>query len=598
MSLRHILRRFWPQIRSQREVILGASLAMLGEVAFRLIEPWPLKFVFDHIIGAAAGQEAWTIQGMDTQTLLILAATAVVVATGLRAASSYLATVGFALAGNRIMCEVRRLLFVHVQRLSLKYHSKARRGDMLSRMTSDVQRMQDVVVSALLPLVSHVLTLVGMIALMLVINVRLGLLALAVVPLFVLASVRIGTRIRQVARKQRQQEGQLATTAAETINAIKVVQAYGLEESQEAAFAKQNKASLKEGVKGARLAAGLERSTDLIIAIGTASVLWYGATLVLEQRLTPGDLIVFLAYLKNAFKPMRDTAKFTGRLAKAAASGERIIELLDTAPEIGDRPGAVEAPGAVEMLALEGVGFSYERGHPVLVEFSLESQRGDRIAIVGPSGAGKSTVLNLLLRLAEPDSGRITINGQPISEMTLRSLRQRTAIVLQESILFAGSVRDNIALGRARASEAEIVAAAKAAGAHEFISALPRGYDTVVGERGETLSGGQRQRIALARAAVRGAPILVLDEPTTGLDQRSKEMVVAALERLAEDRITIVISHDLAAAERADRIIYMEQGRIVEQGTHEQLLSRPGRYAAMWALQAGSDAEEAHADAR
>ncbi|HMR66125.1 MAG TPA: ABC transporter ATP-binding protein, partial [Anaerolineae bacterium] len=422
--------------------------------------------------------------------------------------------------------------------------------------------------------------------LMLWLNWQLALVSLIAFPLFPLLLSRLTGRIRHVSREQRKREGAMAATAAESIGAIKVVQALSLEKILEKSFASTNQKSLKEGVKAKRLAAALERAVDLIVAAGTALVLWYGARLVLSGAITPGDLLVFVAYLKSAFRPMRDLAKYTGRLAKAAASGERVLDLLDLQPAIRNRPDAKVAPPFKGAVRLEHISFAYRPGQPVLKYLNLAVEPGEQVALVGPSGSGKSTLASLLLRLYDPTGGRVTIDGTDIRRFTLESLRSQIGIVLQDSVLFGVSIRDNIAYGNLEASDEAIKAAARLANAHDFIEALPDGYDTILGERGATLSGGQRQRIAIARAAVRQAPIIILDEATTGLDGGNEQDVLQALARLTKGRTTFIITHDLPTIEQADQILYLEDGAVVEQGTHAELLRLGGRYANTYHTQA------------
>jgi len=587
-DLTRTARRFGPYVRKQRSLIGLGSAALLAEVLFRLLEPWPLKFVFDRIIQPTPGRSAtgWDFaDSLDPLTLLAAAAVGVAALAGLRALASYAATVTLALAGNRVLSDVRGELYRHLQRLSLSFHSKARGGDLITRVVGDVGRLQEVAVTAALPLVTNVVTLTGMATVMVFMNWRLALIAFSVFPIFSFAMVRLTKRIHAVSKKQRKSESALATIASEAFAAIRVVQSYSLEPALESNFTSENQRSLKDGVKAKRLSAGLERKTDVLVAISTGLVLYVGARFVLTGTLTPGDLIVFMTYLKSAFKPMRDLAKYTGRIAKAAASGERIVDVLDTAPDIVDRPGALDAPAFRGAVHFDGVSFGYETDREVLRDVDLRVQPGERVALVGPSGVGKSSIAALLLRLYDPVRGRVMIDGADLRDYTLGSLRRQIAVVLQESVLFATSVRENILYGFPGAPDEDVERAARLADAHGFICELPDGYDTMLGERGATLSGGQRQRIAIARAAIRNAPILVLDEPATGLDRASEKAVMAALDRVTASRSTLLIAHDLETARTADRIVFLDDGRILEMGTHDQLVARGERYASLYSLE-------------
>jgi ATP-binding cassette subfamily B protein len=361
---------------------------------------------------------------------------------------------------------------------------------------------------------------------------------------------------------QRRREGDLAGTVSESLGAITVVHAYGLEQELGNRFASNNNRSLREGAKTTRLSAGLERRTDLLIGAATAAVVFAGGSQVLSGHLTPGELIVFVTYLKGAFKPMRDMAKYTGRIAKAAASGERIVDVLTTDVDIRDLPHAKPAPRFAGHVQFDDVTAAYGAGRVALKGVTLDVPAGSTVGVVGESGAGKSTLASLLLRLQDPVSGRVLVDGHDMRDLTLASLRSQVAIVLQESVLFATDVRENIRFGSATASDEEVEHAARLARADEFIRALPDGYDSELGERGATLSGGQRQRIAIARAMLRDAPIVVLDEATAGLDGDSEREVRAALERLCADRTTFVISHDPEAVRHCDVVVRLQQGRL------------------------------------
>lgn len=585
-----ILKRFSPYIRKQQSLITLSMLALFGEIALRLLEPLPLKFIFDELFvqqaGGAVLHPVPLIGALDTRSLLLLCAIAIVALAGIRGIAAYWSTVGFAFAGNRVLTEIRSVLYTHLQTLSLSFYSRTRSGDLTLRVISDVAVLQEVVVTALLPLLANCLILFGMVGVMFWLNAQLAILGLTLLPIFWFSTFRLTQRIRAVSKQQRQREGSMAATAAESIGAIKLVQALSLQDKFTTVFTHQNQKSLKEGVKAKRLSAQLERTVEVLLATATALVLWRGAELVLRNALTPGDLLVFLTYLKNAFKPVRDFAKYIGRLAKASAAGDRILDLLDQAPDIYDLPEAKPAPRLAGAVQFDNVSFAYEPGYSVLQDISFTVKPGQRVAIVGYSGSGKSTLTTLLLRLYEPDQGTIVIDNQDIRRYTLESLRTQMSVVLQDSLLFAASVWDNIAYGASTATEADVIAAAKLANAHEFILNLPQGYDTILGERGVTLSGGQRQRLSIARASIRQAPILILDEPTTGLDKANEQEVIDALERLSVGRTTFLIVHDLELAARADFIFYMERGRLVERGTHEALMQLNDRYAALYRLQA------------
>ena len=579
---------FWPCIRPQWPLLLISSIALLANVGLRVLEPWPLKIIFDEVLIPArsgAPPELPGLATLDPVMLLTAAAISVVAMAGLRAIAAYWSTVSLAIAGSRVMTQIRNQLYQHLQRLSLRYHNQARSGDLIVRVSSDASRLQEILLTAALPLLVSLLTLVGMAVVMAWIDLKLTLLSLVTFPLFWLVATRLSQRIRRVSLQQRQQEGAVAATAAESLAAIKLVQALSLEKAFADVFAQQNHQSLEKSVQTKRLAVHLERTVDVIIALGTALVLWYGAQLVIQDALSPGDVLVFLTYLKNAFKPVQNFAKYTGRLAKAAASGERILNVLEQQPEVCDRPQAYPAPIFRGAVRLENLHFSYEPNQPVLQGITLSGQPGQQIAVVGPSGSGKSTLISLMMRLYDPTAGRVLIDGHDIRDYTLDSLRPQISVVLQDSLLFAATLRENIAYGVAGASDTEIEAAARLAHAHEFISVLPQGYDTVVGERGATLSGGQRQRIAIARAALRQTPILLLDEPTTGLDNANEQAVIEALQQLCQNRTTFLITHDLHLATHADQILYLEQGQVLEQGTHAELMGRNGAYATLYRMQ-------------
>ncbi|RMF27492.1 MAG: ABC transporter ATP-binding protein [Cyanobacteria bacterium J083] len=587
-GISRIIKHFLPQIKPQSGLISISFLALIAETVFRLLEPWPLKFIFDEIIYKGFQVESLKVPFLDNLSslgLLSLLAVGLVAIALLRGTMAYISTAGMAVAATRIMSEVRTNLYSHLQSLSLSFHNQAKTGDLITRVTYDIERLREVTVVAALPLLTNTLSMIGMLAVMMWLNLQLALIAIAIFPLFLLTTAVMSRRIHQVAKKQRKREGVMAANAAEAIGAIKVVQALSLQSRLEKTFAKQNQKSLNESAQTQKLRAKQERTVEVLVAVATSFVLWRGVQLVISGAVTPGDLLVFITYLKVAFKPMRQLAKYTGQIAKAIASGERIIDLLEIVPEVRDLRGSYPAPYFKGTVEFQQVSFGYETEKNILHNISFTVQPGQKIALVGASGGGKSTIASLLLRLYEPQTGNIRIDGKDIRQYTLNSLRKQISIVLQDSILFANTIRENIAYGCVNPSDADIEQAARLANAHDFIMDLPQGYDTLIGERGATLSGGQRQRIAIARAAIRQAPIVILDEPTVGLDNQSERIVSEALDRLTQTSTTFLITHDLRTAKNADQIFYLESGKILERGTHQELMNLGKHYATLYRLQ-------------
>lgn len=577
---------FWPEIAKEKRLIPLSAFGVAMTVLLTTLGPWPLKYIFNILFlttGAkhASAPPVW-LSYFPPTTLLIGLASMTVLFAGLAAASDYYTTQLMTRAVSRIMSRIRSRLFSHVANLSLSFHSKNRTGDLMSRVTSDVDRLREVVVTAALPLVTNGAILLSMLGVMFWLNWRLGLVAVLAIPVFGISSAKLASQIHTASGSQRKREGAMAATTAETISSIRVVQALSLQEKFSTFFADETIKNQTEIDETQKLTAGLERLVELLVACTTAIILYLGARLTLSGSLTPGDLVIFMSYLRTAFRPMRQLAKYLGQIAKALASGERIIELLETVPEIRDCEGAIEAPMFAGAVQFENVSFGYDPLYRVLDSVSFAVDPGEQLALVGPSGCGKSTIVSLLLRLYDPTSGRILIDGHDLREYKVDSLRSQLGVVMQESLLFASTLRENIANGARKASEEEIVASAKLANAHDFISRLPQGYDTLAGERGAALSGGQKQRIAIARAVVRGAPILICDEPTTGLDQTNEREVLHALRSASQGRTTLLVTHDPYAASQSDRIVYLENGVIVEQGTHSKLMQAGGRYAEMY----------------
>lgn len=593
-----LARVFWPEVVKERRLLPLSVAGMIATVALRTLEPWPLKYIFNFLFDSAKPKHRVVLPPWlplaHPSTLLIVLALSIVVIAGLGATADYYSAILLSRAASRIMTRIRGNLFTHVANLSLSFHSRNRTGDLISRITSDVDRLREVIVTAALPLASNVANLLAMLGVMFWLNWRLGTIALLAIPLFLVATSSLTGRIREASRNQRTREGAIAATTAETISSIRVVQALSLQTMFASFFSSQILNNQTETDHTQKLTAGLERVVELLVACTTAAILCLGAQMVVKRQLTPGDLIVFISYLRTAFRPMRQLAKYLGQIAKALASGERIVELMETVPEIRDIEGAIDAPSFAGNIRFENVSFAYDSGHRVLRNINFSVKAGQRVALAGPSGGGKSTIVSLLLRLYDPIEGCIRIDGRDVRDYKVNSLRSRIGVVLQDSLLFAATLRENIAYGAKQAREEDIVQAAKIANAHEFISALPHGYSTMAGERGASLSGGQKQRIAIARAVVREAPILICDEPATGLDRTNEREVSQALKRASDGRTSFLVSHDPQAASDCDLILYLECGEIVEQGTHEELMALGGRYAQVYSMGSFDGSYTAH----
>ena len=582
-ALRRTLRIITPHLGRHTWLIIAGLLALLADVVFRILEPWPIKIAVDAVTAAlGANIDASFDIGSGVATTLAAAAIGLAVIVAGRAVTNYASTICFALVGARVATQLRTRVFDHIQALSLKYHSRASIGDTSQRLVGDIGRLQEVAVTAGLPLLGNIITLAVLLVVMVVLDPVLSAIVLATAVVYGVLS-RVSTpKITTASRSTRKGEGRLVGSAAEALGAIRVVQAYGLERTVAADFADGNERALRAGVRARRLAAGLERSTDVLVGISQALVLAFGSYQVLRGAMTPGDLVLFLLYLKIAMKPLRDMAKYTGRIARATASGERIADLLDEPIEIADRPGAVAMGPVCGDVVFDGIRSRDGHGRPLFDGLDLLIPAGQRIGILGASGAGKSTLTSYLLRLAQPEEGRIYLDGYDTGNVTRASLRGSVSVLLQESVLFAATVRENIRYGRLDATDAEVEAAARAARADELIRALPEGYDTVLGNRGDTLSGGQRQRLAIARALVRSAPVVVFDEASTGLDPRTRAQVTESLWALTEGRTGIVITHDVAMVRGLDRVVWLEDGRIVEDGSPQDLAADPTSRVAQW----------------
>lgn len=551
-----------------------------------LLRPWPLKLIIDNVLlGKTLPPALTSLQAFFNQQkvlAVVLVAAMLILMSVVKGFSVYAQTSITSRIGYRIAHALRRELFSHLQRLSLDFHKRSRTGELLTKVTSDTNSVRDAFSEFALTLVTEVLTLVGMIVIMLAMNVRLSLVVLSTFPFLAVISVYRFRRIRDSARKVRRAEGNLASRVSETLQAIAVVKAFGRERYETERFESESSETLNESIRTARLEAASSRAADIINAAGTFGVLVFGSLQALRGEITPGAVLVFASYMNSLYVPIRTLAKLSAKISRAVVCAGRISDILGVEAEIPDAPHAIAAQALRGSISFEQVSFNYTPGKPVLRNISFDITAGQKVALLGRSGAGKSTVISLLLRLYEVQRGRILIDGTSIDDYQRESLRQQIGIVLQDTVMFGASIRENIAYGKLGATEAEIVAAAQSANAHEFIIKLGDGYNTIVGERGGTLSGGQRQRLAIARAFVRNAPILVLDEPMTGLDVESEAEVREALDRLMQGKTCLLITHDLASASDADRVLILEQGRIVEQGEPYRLMKRGERFRDLW----------------
>jgi len=567
-----------------------AFVALLAEAAAGLLEPWPLKVVIDNLLQSKAlpepiGSVVAGLFGSGSTAVLTFAVAAVAMIAVVGAVSAYVETYLTTSVSQWIGHDLRRTLYHHIQRLSLADHDKARTGDLITRVTSDIGVIQSFIDSALLGILFNVITLAGMIGVMFYLDWRFTLVALAVMPVLFLVVYRFTRRIKKASRAVRKQEGQLLSVVAEVLTSIRVVKAFAREDYEQKRFDSESLASVEAGLEARKLKARLAPIVEVIVAIGTCLAIWYGARRALAGDLSAGVLIVFLLYLGKMYKPMRDLSKMTDTVSKATVGYERIREVLEIESVVRDAPRARRAPKFTGRIEFDKVSFSYGEAEPILTDVSLTIEAGQVAAIVGPSGAGKTTVVSLIPRFYDPTSGRVVIEGSDIRQYRLKSLRDQMSFVLQDTLLFRTTIWENIAYGRPGASAAEIRRAAELANAAEFIEAMPDGYDTMVGDRGITLSGGQRQRIAIARAVIRNTPILILDEPTSGLDAESEQLVMEALHKLMEGRTSVVIAHHLDTIRKADAILVIKDSELAEQGTHDELIARAGIYADLYGLQ-------------
>ncbi|MBL9176091.1 MAG: ABC transporter ATP-binding protein [Verrucomicrobiales bacterium] len=579
-------------LRPYRVGLAIVFAAMMVETAMSLAAPWPLKVVLDNAVGGHKLPEwlAWLTDfslGRTPLGLAAFAALATLLIAAVGAIASYVDNYYTESVGQWVANDLRLRVYHHLHRLSLSYFDTHQSGALISTITDDVQTIQNFASSSTLGILTDLLTIIGMLGLMFWLDWDFALIAVGVTPFLLLFVARFKKSVKKATHEVRKRESDLVSVVQQGLESVRSVKAFGRQDLEETRLADASRATVDAALKARRIKSLLSPVVSLVVAACTAIVLWRGAHLILTKAMTIGALTVFLAYLNKFFKPVQDLAKMTNTIAQAAVGLDRIRTILDTDTVMTQRPDARPVESLKGEVTFDKVEFSYDPESPVLRGVSFTVKPGQRIGICGPTGGGKSTVISLIPRFYDPSAGRVLIDGVDLRDYQLDGLRSHIAFVLQDTVLFRGTIRENIAYGRPDATPAEIEEAARLANAEEFIHKMPHGFDTMVGERGLTLSGGQRQRIGIARALVRNSPLLLLDEPTAALDTESEQLVMDALERLMKGRTVITIAHRLSTIRDADAIIVLKGGVVAEKGTHEELVKLGQVYAELYRIQAG-----------
>ncbi len=566
-------------------------VAMLIETAMSLAGPWPLKIVLDNVVGGhhlpawLDGLVKHAAGGAGKMQIAAMAAMGFVAIAAISGIASYVDNYYTESVGQWVAHDLRLRAYHHLQRLSLRYYEEHQIGIILSTLTTDIASIQSFASSGTLSMLVDLFTIIGMLGLMFWLNFDFALVAIAVMPFLLLFVFRFKKAIKKATKEVRKNQSQIVTVAQQGLEAERVVKAFGTQTLEERRLQEVSWATVQSSLKARQVKSLLSPVVSLITAGCVALVLWRGAGLILRGVMTVGVLTIFLAYLNKFFKPVQDLAKMTNTIAQTAVGVERIRAILEADDVIPERSGAYEPKCLRGEIAFDRVEFGYAKDAPVLRGVSFSIPKGQMVGIVGPTGSGKSTVVSLIPRFYDTTGGTVTIDGNDIRDYTIAGLRQHIGFVLQDTILFHGTVADNIAYGKPDATREEVQRAAELANAREFIEHMPQGFDTMVGDRGLTLSGGQRQRIGIARVIIRNTPILILDEPTAALDTESEGRVVEALERLMKGRTVIMITHRLSTIRGAHQIIVLKDGVVAESGTHECLLSLGGVYAELYQKQ-------------
>ena len=585
-----IISTLWPHLRRYRRLGVIAVIAMVGEVVTGLLAPWPLKFVFDsvlflHVKGQLIIRHV--LAGRNLRLLVLLSIAALGIAL-FDALFTYVDGRVSEIVAQRSIYDLRLELFSHLQRLSIAFHQHqdTRVGDLLSRLSGDIQTLEDLAADGVSNFVTNGVSLVAMAGVMFWLDWRLATLGMvSTIPMFAVAKATTG-KIRVASRVARRQEGQVSAVLQESLTAVKLVQAYGREDYEERRLAVQSTKSLEASLEAAAIQARLSPMLGVLSVMGVSGVTAFGVYLVLRGQLTPGELLIALGYLKGLQSPIRQLAKLSFSIGKASAGVERIRETLSTASEVDERPDAKEIGRASGRVRFQNLTFGYRDGDPVLKSVSIDVPPGSTVALVGQTGSGKSTLMSMLPRFYDPWEGRVLIDGHDIRDLTLRSLRDQISLVLQDSLIFRTTIRENIAYGRPNATNEQIERAAAIAGVMTIANRLEDGLDTLVSERGASLSGGQKQCIAIARAILRDSPIVVLDEPTSSMDSQTEKLVMEGIHELTHGRTVLVIAHRLATIRDADLVIVLRDGRIIEQGSPRELLRRGTVFAGLASAQA------------